>query len=323
MNKTISIIVPVYRVEELIRKCVDSLIQQRYEELEIILVDDGSPDNCGSICDEYKKVDSRIKVVHKCNGGLSSARNAGLDIATGDYIGFVDSDDYVHRDMYYNMIRFMNENECNIVECGVNIIRDGKIISYEKKENEVITGEEATLRHLNSKSSNTIPRVAVWSKLYKREFWTNNRFPEGKIHEDYLLTSMALNEAQRVGIINEGLYYHVADNKGSIMNSGFGEKDLYLETQYMSRIDYYKESKASKEIIDIAERKYFETLLSLCWRCHFAGMRNDELRYLSMIKKDIKKIMEHKMDIITKLEFALITACPALYFRLRKQYKGW
>ena len=118
MEKTISVIVPIYNVEKYLDRCLKSIINQTYKNLEIILIDDGSPDNCGTICDEYAKKDNRIKVVHKDNGGLVKARNTGLDIATGEYISFIDPDDWIELNMYEEMIKIADETNTDIVRCG-------------------------------------------------------------------------------------------------------------------------------------------------------------------------------------------------------------
>ena len=142
MSPKISIIVPVYKVEKYIHKCIDSILNQTFKDFELILVDDGSPDNCGKICDEYAKKDSRVIVIHKENGGLSSARNSGLDIARGDYIGFVDSDDYIENDMYELLYNLCEENNCDISSCSSiihfpnkKVINGGhELIIHNKKE---------------------------------------------------------------------------------------------------------------------------------------------------------------------------------------------
>ena len=117
MSPKISIIVPVYKVEPYIHKCIDSILNQTFKEFELILVDDGSPDNCGNICDEYAKKDNRVRVIHKENGGISSARNIGLDVSNGEYIGFVDSDDYIKLDMYERLY-----NSCKVNNADISII---------------------------------------------------------------------------------------------------------------------------------------------------------------------------------------------------------
>ncbi|MDY2590818.1 MAG: glycosyltransferase, partial [Agathobacter sp.] len=137
MNDLISVIVPVYKVEEYLDECVKSIISQSYSNLEIILVDDGSPDKCPELCDLWTTKDNRIKVVHKCNGGLSSARNAGLDIACGDYISFVDSDDYIAPDMIANLYNCIIENKTDISACKIYSITNNNILVYDKIGNEI------------------------------------------------------------------------------------------------------------------------------------------------------------------------------------------
>ena len=143
----ISVIVPVYNVEKYLRKCIESILNQTFREFELILVDDGSTDSSGKICDEYALKDSRIKVIHKENGGASSARNAGLDVAKGEYIGFVDSDDWIEMDMYGELYRLIKENNTDISVCGINNIKDIKYKNENLKEKIQIIkkeGEECT-----------------------------------------------------------------------------------------------------------------------------------------------------------------------------------
>lgn len=182
----ISIIIPIYKVEQYLDACVTSIINQTYKDLEIILVDDGSPDNCPQMCDKWANKDARIKVVHKKNGGLSSARNAGFVVATGEYIGFVDSDDYVDETMYEDLMRVMVQNEKTIVVSSP-IIRntDGvftpyKVGMYEYKDCETMSFAEYMKLFLGMNMDAT-----VWNKLYKREF-IQTMFREGRNNEDYL-----------------------------------------------------------------------------------------------------------------------------------------
>lgn len=174
-NELISVIIPVYKVEKYLDECIQSVINQTYKNLEIILVDDGSPDNCGKICDEYAKKDNRIKVIHKENGGLSSARNAGLDIARGEYISFIDSDDYVSKDFIKNMsIQMAN---ADLIICGMkNVYKEDE--KCDEKENVVIKNETLTFIEANQKlikPKNEI-YVTACNKLYRRELFDNLRF---------------------------------------------------------------------------------------------------------------------------------------------------
>ena len=182
----ISIIIPVYKVEQYLDECVVSVVNQTYKDLEIILVDDGSPDVCPQKCDEWAEKDSRIKVVHKKNGGLSSARNAGLAVANGDYIGFVDSDDFIYETMYEDLMRVMKQSKKTIVVSSP-IIRNTngvftpyKVGAYEYKDGETMIFPEYMQLFLGGKIDAT-----VWNKLYRREF-IETYFREGRNNEDYL-----------------------------------------------------------------------------------------------------------------------------------------
>lgn len=223
MGDKISVIVPIYKVEDYLHRCVDSIINQTYTNLEIILVDDGSPDNCPIICDEYAKKDSRIKVIHKKNGGLSDARNAGLEIATGEYIGFVDSDDWIHKDMYSILYNEIKKEFCDIVECNAiktkNQINDidfeyeYKIFSY--------TSEKA----MEALILETVIQQTVWNKLYKREVVKNILFEQGKVHEDEFWTYQVISNCNNLIHIDLDLYYYF-QRDDSIMGNNYSLKRL-------------------------------------------------------------------------------------------------
>ena len=161
----ISVIVPVYKVEKYLNRCVNSIINQIYKNLEIILIDDGSPDKCPYICDEWSKRDSRIKVLHKQNGGLSDARNAGLKIATGEFIGFVDSDDWIAPEMYERLLTAIIKDQSDIAECNVKMVWKNNLQSKMllQQNNCVLKRDEAQLELLNESKL----KQPVWNKLYK------------------------------------------------------------------------------------------------------------------------------------------------------------
>lgn len=178
-QELISVIIPIYNVEKYLKKCIDSIINQTYKNLEIILVDDGSPDNCGKICDEYAKKDQRIRVIHKKNGGLSDARNAGIDIAKGKYIAFVDSDDYVEKEYIEIMYKELKKNNVKIVQCGINKISDNEEIidNYGYLKDELINSQ----RIMEEKYTKyPISNVVAWNKLYDIDLFKNIRYPVRK-----------------------------------------------------------------------------------------------------------------------------------------------
>ncbi|PEL07026.1 glycosyltransferase [Bacillus sp. AFS017336] len=205
MNPKISIIVPVYKVEPYIHKCVDSILAQTLTDFELILVDDGSPDQCGIICDEYAKKDDRIKVIHKINGGQASARNAALNIAKGAYIGFVDSDDWIEPDMYDLLYNICIENECDIANCTSIVHYNDKIIVNESQPLTIHSRNQA----MKALFEGVLYDEVVWSKLIKRELLENLRFPEGVMYEDTAFTYKVINESEKVCYIGQPKYHYI------------------------------------------------------------------------------------------------------------------
>ena len=226
MHPCISVIVPVYKVEAYLKKCVDSILGQTYQNLEIILVDDGSPDNCGEICDEYAARDPRIKVIHKPNGGLSDARNAGLDVCTGEYIGFVDSDDWIEPHMYQRLYELIQQFNADMAFGGVaddvlqgNIVRTVKTSDY--GETPFAEDNVAAMRRYFHGS------WAAWDKLYRAELFREIRYPVGEINEDEAIVLPLLDRCNAVCYTNEVFYHYVRRVDGtSITTSAFSEKKL-------------------------------------------------------------------------------------------------
>lgn len=229
-----SIIVPIYKVEAYLDKCVKSLINQTYNDIEIILIDDGSPDNCPNLCDEYAQKDSRIKVVHKENGGLSDARNAGLKVATGDYVVFVDSDDYIETDACEKFLKYTKSN-CDIV-IGDALAEGGNVNLSHISSCETMTGKEYLLKAHKAKKAS----MAAWLNIYKRDFLLNNKlsFKKGILHEDEEFTPRAFLAAQTV--VCSGIrFYHYIIRENSIMTAQDkrkNAKDLYSTCLELEKI---------------------------------------------------------------------------------------
>lgn len=289
----ISIIVPIYNVEKYLSQCVESLINQTYKNIEIILVDDGSKDNCGNICDEYAQKDNRIIVVHKENGGLSDARNKGIDIAKGKYFVFVDSDDYVSNKFVENLYQMILENDCDIAICD-----------YLQFENTLPVQEElqikvdvlSNIEVLSKIYSENVKMIVAWNKIYKKELFNQIRYPFGKINEDEFTTYKLIYKANKVAISNEPLYYY-RFNSSSIMGSGFNEKRLQYIEALEERMQFYKEKSLDKlyketEICyldglitfyihskqsNIQDSKKIEKLLSSKFKLSYKKMKNNEL----------------------------------------------
>lgn len=219
----ISVIVPVYKVEPYLDRCIRSLVGQTYENLEILLVDDGSPDRCGEICDGWAEKDSRIRVLHKKNGGLSDARNAGMAAATGTLIGFVDSDDWVEPDMFQLLHARLTESDSDIAACGIVLdFEDGASSRMLTMAGDAVLDTRESLMALIDNSRLQQP---VCNKLYKREQIKDIPFPVGKCHEDNFWTYQAIARAKRVCVFDTPCY-HYLQHGGSIMGSKFSLKRL-------------------------------------------------------------------------------------------------
>ena len=214
----ISVIVPVYKVEPYIRKCVESIIGQTYRQIEVILVDDGSPDNCGAICDEYARSDSRIIVIHTKNEGVYNARNKALDVATGDYLMFVDSDDWVEPDFCETALKLALENNVQMVAFMFNNVFEGRDHSITEKRPAVFrkTGymdASEAVKHLIFR--NTSLANYVCNKLFKRSLFDGIRFPEGRVLQDQAVTYLMMLRAGRIYVSNAVLYNYL-QHPGSI-----------------------------------------------------------------------------------------------------------
>ena len=223
MNNKVSVIVPIYKVEKYLDQCVESIINQTYSNLEIILVDDGSPDNCPKMCDEWAKRDSRIKVVHKENGGLSDARNAGMKVATGDCVSFIDSDDYVSVDFFQTLLDVMIQEKSDIVECDlVKFYEDSPIENIEFSQEINTFDTEKSMSMLISENEF---HQHVWNKLYKADVALNIPFAKDKLNEDEFWTYLVFGQAQKVSKIKKPMYYYL-QRSGSIMGSGYSLRRL-------------------------------------------------------------------------------------------------
>lgn len=201
----ISVIVPVYKVEPYIHKCVDSILAQTFTDYELILVDDGSPDTCGNICDEYAQKDARIHVIHKENGGLSDARNAGMKIASGEYVIFIDSDDYIDADMLSYLYENLKKADADMATCGIYEVYADRIEKQEEEPDFVCSGEEAFRCILRG---NTI-RGEIWNKLIKRSCISDLEFPKGKLYEDIFYTVDMMQRIKKVAVGTKPKYYYL------------------------------------------------------------------------------------------------------------------
>lgn len=258
----ISVIVPVYKVEAYLDKCIQSIVDQTYRNLEIILVDDGSPDNCPAMCDAWAAKDSRIKVIHKENGGLSDARNAGMAVATGLYIGFVDSDDYIAPNMYWLLYERLNADGSDIAACGVEMVfEDGSPSRMLTQPGTcVLTREEAMEAVLRE----SWLKQPVWYKLYKAALIRDIPFPVGKYHEDVFWTWQAVAQAQRISIFDTPCYFYL-QRSGSIMGESYSLRRLDAIEAKQQRLEYLEQ-----EFPQLAEQGKKDLLFSCLYHGQLA-----------------------------------------------------
>ncbi len=225
-DELVSVIIPIYNVEKYLKACIDSILNQTYKNLEIILVDDGSPDNCGKICDEYSEKDSRVKVIHKENGGLSDARNFGIEASTGGIISFIDSDDYISPYFYEIMLLVMEKTNCDVVALKGGIdFWDGDV-----EPALALTNSDFKYKAYNSNDVLKLmfyQRIATGApfKIYKRYIWANIRFPYGYLYEDVATTYKTFILSNQVCVVDSKLYAY-RKRQDSIIRRKFNEKKL-------------------------------------------------------------------------------------------------
>ena len=251
MNRSelVSIIVPVYKVEKYLDKCIESIVGQTYENLEIILVDDGSPDNCPAMCDRWAEKDSRIKVIHKENGGLSSARNAGLDACTGEYIYFLDSDDYIADnciEMLFNAIVSDGSDMCigNLMSVDES---ENFVDSYVCPKQRILTPEDIFSTYGNE---SPIIFIVACGKLYKTKLFSNIRFPENKLHEDEFTFYKVIDLCKAVSVLPDMLYFYVQHTESIMTNitpkrldsieAYCNQAEYLLQKGYLNSIEYIR-----------------------------------------------------------------------------------
>lgn len=250
----VSVIIPIYKVLPFIDECINSVLQQTYDNIEIILVDDGSPDECGKICDKYQKIDKRVKTIHQENGGLSAARNAGLDIATGDFILFVDGDDLIVPNAIEWLIECQRNSDADIVQG--RFFRDKKELETVHSEIELFSGRDFLL--------SAYFRTEACINLYRSTCFINMRFPIGILHEDVALIYKIVYKAKRVAYTNVKFYYY-RQRSNSIMTKDFDKKNLIIIDLIEEQICFYR-SHNEKELLDKAYYSYYSVLLDCAWK---------------------------------------------------------
>lgn len=319
-NDLVSVIIPIYNVEKYLKECLETILSQTYKNLEIILVDDGSPDNCGNICDEYAKKDSRIKVIHKTNGGLSDARNHGIDIANGKYICFVDSDDYIDRYYVEKLYKAVKNNNVKVAQCSILKIDDNKnIIEKYGYDNFCIKSGKEIIREQYSK--HVVENTVVWNKMYEKELFDNIRFPVGKIHEDEFTTYKILYDLKKVAIINDYLYNYRENNNG-IMKQKFNIKKFDRLYAYKEKMEFFQNKEEDifvKVLMRYIEEIRFDYINSKKYISNFHEYKSKLLKEYRRVYSIL--IMQKNISKKYKIKLLVFYISPNLYMFLKGDTK--
>ncbi|MBS4197579.1 glycosyltransferase family 2 protein [Lederbergia citri] len=259
MKPLISIIVPVYNVQSYLTRCIDSILDQTFTNFELILVNDGSLDNSGEVCDEFAKKDSRIVVIHKENGGVSSARNVGIDVANGQYIGFIDSDDYIHPKMYEILYQYAIRHSSDIVMCDYLKVSEGEnpIMRCDKALKLLhYTNIEALNQLYITEPRNSLGWIVVWNKLFKRKLFHELRFTEGRIYEDELIAHKVFYSCLKITYVADQLYYYY-QRSDSYIGSSFSTKKFDRVYALKERVDFFR-SIGQQHLFNLALKHFME-----------------------------------------------------------------
>lgn len=319
-EKMISVVVPVYKTEKYLDNCIKSILAQTYSNLEIILVDDGSPDACPQICDSYTNKDPRVKVIHKENGGLSDARNAGIDAASGDYITFVDSDDYIAPQMIQTLLQYAIDKEADISVCNYyKVFENGEKLYQPKTVQEKVMTNLEAMEDIFTASN--LCEVITWNKLYAAHLFkdTEIRFPVGKIHEDNFTTYKLFYAAEKVVYVDIPLYYYVQRND-SIMGKAFDERRLQI-------MEAVEQTKAFVDEYDLPLSKQAENYEMLMYFNLLNDMILNHVKYEAIQKKICRFLLHHQEDynknpyVTRKHKIALILLRVHLYLPFLRLYK--
>lgn len=310
-NEIISVIVPVYNVEEYLRECIESIIIQIYSNLEIILVDDGSTDNSGIICDEYAEIDYRIRVIHKQNGGLSSARNIGIQSASGEYIGFVDSDDIIDQDMFSEMISAAKNYNADIVICGIQYFKESVLDTLPCVHSSHVVAASGNKRFEFIIDPNGMGDFAV-NKIYRKNlFLSGILFPEDHIFEDIFTSYKLFSKAKKVVCLNEDYYYYRL-RSGSVSHSvKYNPKMIDIVVSTKEQLEFIKQ--IAPEYLPFAYQKNLDANIIELNHLYENRRLSSEKELVRQIKRNIEELLLEGF-IITRFEMEAKSICKGILF---------
>lgn len=305
----ISVIVPVYNVEKYLDRCIKSILNSTFQDFELLLIDDGSPDNCPKLCDEWAKKDQRIKVIHQANKGLSAARNTGIENSHGRFITFIDSDDWISKDLFAVLMRIIKEYDADIAMCNMKRVKAEVEENDKEKDKITIYTKDEFLKIMLRVKGNRCVHYA-WGKLYKRKVLRKDHFPVGLLNEDVegtfkaLLSSKTIVETDRVG------YYYFFNNE-SITGKIFGENFLNLTTVWNRILDIAR--REAPEYLEYVDYNLKRTDFTILCDMIIYGNSETDLKYvkekdilLQRLKKNCNYLLKSPMQIFRKLIMLLV-----------------
>lgn len=320
----VSIIVPVYNVASYLRRCVESLLLQSYNRIEIILIDDGSTDSCPEICDEYLEKDNRVKVIHKKNGGLSSARNAGIEISKGLFLSFVDSDDVVHPKFIERLVRAVEQTGKKMSVCLFSHFSDETPPCFVDKEvaPKPMSADKAISLYCELTPIRSTALISCCTKLYAKSLFETLRFPEGKIYEDGLISYKLIDDAGGVALVDDPLYgYYMRQN--SIMGVKENHPYKVVLQPYKEAICYFEK----KDKVDVAILFYPPMLMREIYRYwvakHVQHNQLESTEILAGFRGDYKKMLKCNLPLKYKVLFGVLSMFPWIYNVYRKFMPGF
>ena len=310
--KQISIIVPIYNVEAFLQRCVESVLIQTYKNWELILVDDGSPDNCPQICDDYALKDCRIKVVHKENGGQADARNYGLDVASGAYVMFLDSDDYIHPNMLSTMLKVSLQENADIVQCSFLRGSDDVFPIIDERCSRKLYDNHTIFYSSKQK-------LILWAKLYKRELWDGVRIPTGIYYEDDASTWRLYYRSQKTVLISIPYYYYYINPKGTM--SGHRKRpSMDFIKIYQDRIAFFREEK-DEDLVKVSQWRFCMPLMLVYMRGNIT--QEEKNRILSLFKDNVKSMITYpNVPIKYRIVLGIFNIFPPFFRWIFETFKG-
>lgn len=319
MKDLITVIIPVFRVEAYLRRCVDSVLAQTYRYTEIILVDDGSDDGCPAICDEYARQDSRVRVIHQKNAGLSGARNTGIEQANGRYLSFVDSDDYLSPEFLERLYRACVETDSDMSVCRWEYVKGDPIPEKGSGQIRTFTGRQMMA---NLYIPDGAYFVVAWNKLYKRELFETIRYPLGRIHEDEATTYRIYHQVKQAVYIDSSLYgYFVTPFS---ITRGFNPKRLDWVRAGADRIDFLEQN-GYPELVALALQAFADGSIDIYFgmKDNLPGSEKEQRWIRDLIRRGLKRVKPYgRFPLRTEIGYRLFLACPGVYRRLLDRVKS-